>query len=47
VLYEDEALLTHFRRNAMTVDFSWEHCTHEYEAAFERAIELRRAAVSR
>ena len=47
VLYEDGELLTHFRQNAMTVDFSWEHCTHEYEAAFERAIELRRAAVSK
>jgi starch synthase len=42
VLYKDGELLTHFRKNAMTVDFSWEHCTHEYEAAFERAIELRR-----
>ena len=42
VLYEDGALLTHFRKNAMTVDFSWEHCTHEYEAAFQRALELRR-----
>ena len=41
VLYEDHQLLKHFRQNAMTVDFSWEHCTHEYEAAFERAIELR------
>ena len=39
VLYEDKELLAHFRRNAMTVDFSWEHCTHEYEAAFERALE--------
>jgi starch synthase len=47
VLYKDQELLTHFRKNAMTVDFSWEHCTHEYEAAFARAIELRRAAVSR
>ena len=47
VLFEDKELLKHFRKNAMTVDFSWEHCTHEYEAAFERAIELRRAAVSK
>jgi starch synthase len=46
VLYEDRELLTHFRKNAMTVDFSWEHCTHEYEAAFERAIEFRQAARS-
>jgi starch synthase len=45
VLYEDRPLLEHFRKNGMAVDFSWEHCTHEYEAAFQRAIELRRAAV--
>ena len=44
VLYEDKPLLAHFRRNAMSVDFSWEHCTHEYEAAFERAVDLRGAA---
>jgi starch synthase len=43
VLFEDKKLLTHFRRNGMTVDFSWEHCTHEYEAAFQRAMEFREA----
>ncbi|HEX7863069.1 MAG TPA: glycogen synthase GlgA [Verrucomicrobiae bacterium] len=43
VLYGNKELLRHFRQNGMSVDFSWEHCTHEYEAAFERAIELRRA----
>ena len=41
VLYEDKDLLDHYRHNAMTVDFSWEHCTHEYEEVFRRAIELR------
>ena len=46
VLYGDKPLLKHFRQNAMTVDFSWEHCTHEYEGAFERAVELRRAIQS-
>lgn len=42
VLFEDKALLDHYRRNAMSVDFSWEHCTHEYEDVFRRAMELRR-----
>jgi starch synthase len=41
VLFEDKALLEHYRRNAMSVDFSWEHCTHEYEAVFRRAMEMR------
>src|SRR5688500_478606 len=41
VLFEDKALLEHYRRNGMSVDFSWEHCTHEYEGVFRRAIELK------
>ncbi len=41
VLFEDKPLLDHYRRNAMSVDFSWEHCTHDYEEVFRRAIELR------
>jgi starch synthase len=41
VLYENQALLDHYRHNAMRVDYSWEHTTHEYEAVFERAIEIR------
>jgi starch synthase len=41
VLFDDKPLLEHYRRNAMSVDFSWEHCTHEYEDVFRRAIELR------
>jgi starch synthase len=44
VLFEDKELMGHFRKNGMTVDFSWEHCTHEYEAAFQSAIEFRKAA---
>jgi len=40
-LYENKELLDHYRRNAMIVDYSWEHTTHEYEAAFRRAIQMR------
>src|SRR5678815_3094729 len=28
-LYENKELLDHYRRNAMGVDYSWEHTTHE------------------
>lgn len=41
VLFENKELLDHFRRNGMTVDYSWEHTTHEYEAVFRRAQQLR------
>ncbi len=40
-LYENKELLDHYRRNGMNVDYSWEHTTHEYEAAFRRAIQMR------
>jgi starch synthase len=41
VLFENKELLDHYRRNAMSVDYSWEHTTHEYEAVFRRAQQLR------
>jgi starch synthase len=40
-LFENKALLDHYRRNAMNVDYSWEHTTHEYEAVFRRALQMR------
>lgn len=42
VLYDDKPLLDHYRKNGMSVDFSWEHTTHEYEEVFRRALEFRR-----
>ena len=41
VLYEDKELLDYFRRNGMSVDYSWEHTTHEYEAVYRRAMQMR------
>ncbi len=41
VLYEDKALLDHYRRNGMNVDYSWENTTHKYEAVFRRAMQLQ------
>lgn len=43
VLYENADLLNHFRVNGMRADFSWEHCTHEYEKVFKRALRLKGA----
>ncbi len=41
VLFENRELLDHYRRNGMHVDYSWEHTTHEYEAVFRRARQMR------
>jgi starch synthase len=40
-LFENKELLEHYRRNAMSVDYSWEHTTHEYEAVYRRAQQLK------
>ena len=40
-LFENKELLDHFRRNGMNVDYSWEHTTHEYEAVYRRAQQLK------
>jgi starch synthase len=38
-LYAEPELLTHYRINGMTMDFSWDRTTKEYEKVFERVIE--------
>jgi len=40
VLYENSALLDHYRQNGMRVDFSWEHTTAEYLKVYQRALML-------
>src|SRR5258706_7306126 len=37
-LFEEPNLLTHFRRNAMAADFSWDQTASKYLAAYERAL---------
>ena len=38
-LYGETELLTHYRINGMTVDFSWEKTAKEYEKVYGRVIE--------
>jgi starch synthase len=38
VLYEEPRLLTHFRRNAIKADFSWERTAQQYVRTFERLV---------
>ena len=38
VLYNDKPLLQHYRRNAMTKDFSWERTAAAYERVYRRVI---------
>lgn len=38
VLYEDKALLEHYRDNGMAKDFSWDRTAKEYERVFERVV---------
>ena len=46
VLYQNSDLLEHYRLNAMQVDFSWKHTSHEYLHVFERALKIKGRAVS-
>ena len=41
VLYGNPDLLEHYRLNAMQVDFSWKHTSHEYLHVFERALKMK------
>src|SRR5205823_5819769 len=38
VLYEDPELLSHFRRNGMTADFSWKRRTGEYVKVYRNIL---------
>ena len=38
VLFQEPELLTHFRRNAMVVDFSWDRTAGEYLKVYEKAL---------
>jgi starch synthase len=40
VLYGNQELLTHYRLNGMSNDFSWEHTCGEYVKVYERALKL-------
>jgi starch synthase len=42
-LYAEPELLTHYRINGMTTDFSWETTARKYEEACRLAIEARAA----
>ena len=37
-LYEEPALLHHFRVNGMTADFSWERTAAEYVEVYRKAL---------
>jgi starch synthase len=39
VLYEDPDLLSHFRMNCMTADFSWKRTTEEYVGVYRNILE--------
>ncbi|MEO8428934.1 MAG: glycogen synthase GlgA [Verrucomicrobiota bacterium] len=39
LLYEDPQLLSHFRKNGMTADFSWKRTTGEYVRVFRGILE--------
>jgi len=41
VLYQEPGPLSHFRRNAMKADFSWERTAREYIRTFERLVGKR------
>jgi starch synthase len=41
VIYQDPALLAHFRSNGMAADFSWAKTTTEYLAIYRRILEQR------
>jgi len=38
VLYQDAELLRHFRKNAMSADFSWERTSQEYLKVYRRLV---------
>jgi starch synthase len=41
VIYENEPLLTHMRRNAMQADFSWERTGRDYVKAYRRILQAK------
>jgi len=43
VLFAHSDLMQHFRKNAMTADFSWKRTTAEYLKVYETALQLRPA----
>jgi starch synthase len=44
-LYEKPELLRHYRRNAMTADFSWERTVEDYVKMYQAAVVASRPEV--